>query len=61
MNARTERQIEAMKNTRYGVEIEMNGITREKAAKVAAEFFGTNRWENTAARNGYSTYSAFDI
>ena len=60
MNARTERQIEAMKRTQFGVEIEMNGITRERAARVAAEFFGTNRWEKTAARNGYSTVSAFD-
>ena len=50
MNARTERQIEAMKSQTFGVEIECNNITREKAARVAAEFFGTNRWENTAAR-----------
>ena len=27
---------------------------------VAAEFFGTGRYENTAGRNGYSTWSAWD-
>ena len=38
----------------------MNSITRQKAAKVAADFFGTGRFENTAGRNGYSTWSAWD-
>ena len=30
------------------------------AAKVAATYFGTGRYENTASRNGYSTWSAWD-
>lgn len=60
MNAKTARQIEEMKNQTIGVEIEMNSITREKAAKVAADFFGTGRHKNTANRNGYSTWSAWD-
>ena len=55
MNAKTARQIEEMKNQTIGVEIEMNSITREKAARVAADFFGTGRSQNTASRNGYST------
>jgi hypothetical protein len=38
----------------------MNSITREKAAKLAADFFGTGRFKNTAERNGYSTWSAWD-
>ena len=38
----------------------MNSITRQKASKVAADFFGTGRFENTAGRNGYSTWSAWD-
>ena len=38
----------------------MNHITREKAARLAADFFGTNRYENTAGRNGYYTWSAWD-
>ena len=60
MNAKTERQIENMKNQTIGVEIEMNHITRERAARIAADFFGTNRCENTAGRNGYCTWSAWD-
>lgn len=60
MNARTERQISEMKNQTIGVEVEMNSIARSRAAKVAAEYFGTGRYENTASRNGYSTWSAWD-
>ena len=50
---------EAKKQT-IGVEVEMNNITRQKAAKLAAEFFATGRYEDTARRNGYSTWSAWD-
>ena len=60
MNEKTARQITEMKNQTIGVEVEMNSITRQKAAKVAADFFGTGRFENTAGRNGYSTWSAWD-
>lgn len=60
MNARTERQISEMKTQTIGVEVEMNNITRKNAAKVAAGFFGTGRYENTASRNGYFTWSAWD-
>ena len=60
MTERTANQIKAMKQQTIGVEVEMNNITRQKAAKVAAEFFGTGRYENTAGRNGYSTWSAWD-
>ena len=60
MNERTERQIREMKNQTIGVEVEMNNITRQAAAKLAAEFFGTGRWEETARRNGYYTWSAWD-
>ena len=51
MNEKTRAQIEAMKNQTIGVEVEMNNITREKAAKKAAEFFVTGRYEYTARRN----------
>mgnify|MGYP000809982797 CR=1 FL=1 len=37
MNDKTREQIEAMKNQTIGVEIEMNNITREKAARKVAE------------------------
>lgn len=60
MNERTARQIEEMKKQTIGVEVEMNSITRNKAAKTAAEFFGTGRYEDTARRNGYCTWSAWD-
>ena len=55
MNEKTRIQIEEMKKQTIGVEVEMNSIDRSRAAKVAAEFFGTGRYENTAHRNGYST------
>ena len=60
MNAKTERQIENLKKQTIGVEIEMNHITRERAARLAADHFGTGRYEYTASRNGYSTWSAWD-
>ena len=60
MNARVENQIAEMKKQTIGVEVEMNNITRENAARVAATFFGTGRCEYTARRNGYETWSAWD-
>ena len=60
MTDKTARQISEMKNQTIGVEVEMNSITRQAAAKLAAEFFGTGRWEDTARRNGYCTWSAWD-
>ncbi len=60
MSEKTARQVEEMKKQTIGVEVEMNNITRENAAKVAAEFFGTNRSEYTDHRNGYYTWSAWD-
>ena len=60
MTERTVMQIKRMKEQTIGVEVEMNSITRRKAAKTAAEFFGTGRYEDTAGRNGYSTWSAWD-
>lgn len=60
MNEKTRIQIEGMKTQTIGVEIEMNNITREKAAKIAAEYFGTGRYEDTDYRNDYDTWSAWD-
>ena len=60
MTNKTERQITEMKKQTIGVEVEMNSITRRAAAKLAAEFFGTGRFEDTAYRNGYHTWSAWD-
>ena len=60
MNAKVARQIEEMKKQTIGVEVEMNNIERSAAAKMAATFFGTNNYKNTASRNGYCTWSAWD-
>ena len=60
MNEKIREQIERAKTQTIGVEVEMNNITRNKAAKITAEFFGTGRYENTAGRNGYCTWSAWD-
>lgn len=60
MNAKVEQQVAEMKKQTIGVEVEMNNITRQEAAKTAATFFGTGRYENTARRNGYHTWSAWD-
>ena len=60
MTEKIATQIAEMKKQTIGVEIEMNGITRSAAAKLTAEFFGTGRCKDTAYRNGYSTWSAWD-
>ena len=60
MSQKTETQVAEMKKQTIGVEVEMNSITRPTAAKLAAEFFGTGRYEDTARRNGYCTWSAWD-
>lgn len=52
--------LEAMKEQTFGVEVEMNNITRERASKIAARYFGTGRYEYTAGRNGYLAWSAWD-
>ncbi len=60
MTEKTARQIENLKKQTIGVEVEMNSITRKAAAQLAAGFFGTGRFEDTARRNGYYTWSAWD-
>lgn len=60
MNEKTANQIIEMKKQTIGVEVEMNNITREAAARKAATYFGTGRYQNTAGRNGYCTWSAWD-
>ena len=60
MNEKLMNQVAEMKKQTIGVEVEMNNIERSKAAKLAAEFFGTRRYQNTATRNGYMTWSAWD-
>jgi len=59
MNDKTREQIEAMKNQTIGVEIEMNNITREKAARKVADYFGTRAW-NAASEYGYYSWACKD-
>ena len=60
MNEKVMNQIARMKEQTIGVEVEMNHITRQRAAKIAADLFGTDRYNDTAFRNGYCTWSAWD-
>lgn len=46
-----------MKNQTFGVEIELTGITRKKAAQVIADYFGT---ESFYIGTHYDTYGARD-
>ncbi len=46
-----------MKTQNFGIEIELTGITRQNAAIVIANYFGT-RYEYVGG--GYQTYEAFD-
>ncbi len=46
-----------MKDQRFGIEVEMTGITRSDAAKVAAEYFETRSQHDGSY---YDTYSATD-
>lgn len=55
MNEKTRTQIEEMKKQTIGVEVEMYNITREKACRIIAAYFGT---ENTVRYIGGS-YSAW--
>jgi len=46
-----------MKNQKFGIEIEMTGLTRERAANIVAAHFGTTAYYAGA---GYSTWVAKD-
>lgn len=59
MNEKTRIQIEEMKRQTIGVEVEMNNITREKAAKKIAKFFGTTAYY-AAGEYGYKAWACKD-
>lgn len=48
---------ESMKKQNFGIEIELTGITRTKAADVIAKYFGTS---NRHVGGGYDSYTATD-
>jgi hypothetical protein len=50
---------ENAKTQTIGVEVEMNNITREKAASKVAEYFGTRAW-NAASEYGYFSWACKD-
>lgn len=55
----TEQQIERMKQQTIGVEIEMADITRQKAIRVVAKYFGTSNTVNHDG-GGYDAWSCLD-
>lgn len=59
MNEKTARQIEEMKKQTIGVEVEMNVISRKRAARLIAEHFGTDSWYANSDF-GYDTYACRD-
>lgn len=59
MQNKKQQQREKAKNQTIGVEVEMNNITRKRAAELVAAYFGTTA-ENTAYIYGYYTRSCKD-
>jgi len=59
MNERIKNQVENMKNQTIGVEIEMNNITRKKAAELVAAYFGTIA-RDSAVEYGYYSWACRD-
>lgn len=55
----TENQITNMKQQTIGVEIEMNSITRRKAAILVGEYFGTRAYD-AAREYGYCSWACQD-
>ena len=60
MKQTTITQIANMKAQTFGVEVEMNHITRRDAAELAGKYFKTYNFANTAFEDGYMTWSAWD-
>ena len=56
-NPSGEEGSEELKNQRFGIEIEMTGITRSAAAKIIAKHFGT---ETSHVGGSYDTYTISD-
>ena len=53
-----EKEINKMKTLKFGIEIELTGITKNKAAKTIAAYFGTR--ETNYEGGVYDTYTAKD-
>lgn len=59
MKEKVENQIEEMKKQTIGVEVEMNSITRRKAASLVGEYFGTRAFD-AAREYGYCSWACRD-
>lgn len=59
MQNKKQEQWNRAKNQTIGVEVEMNNITRKRAAELVAAYFGTTA-EHTAYIYGYETWSCKD-
>lgn len=59
MNERIQNQITNMKTQTIGVEVEMNNITRQRAAQVVADYFGTTAYD-AAFQYGYCSWACKD-
>lgn len=59
MKEKVENQIEEMKKQTIGVEVEMNSITRRKAAILVGEYFGTRAFD-AAREYGYCSWACRD-
>lgn len=55
----TAKQITNMKTQTIGVEVEMNSITRRKAASLVGEYFGTRAFD-AAREYGYCSWACRD-
>lgn len=55
MKPRTVEQIEEMKKQTIGVEMEFTGMSRKRAARVVADYFGTDTY------HGGGTYDKYEI
>lgn len=55
----TENQVTNMKKQTIGVEVEMNSITRKKAAILVGEYFGTRAYD-AAREYGYFSWACKD-
>ena len=59
MNAKVESRIANMKNQTFGVEVEMNNISRKKASEIVANYFGTVSHDGSASY-GMRAYACRD-
>jgi len=59
MNTKVECRVANMKKQTFGVEVEMNSISRKKASEIIANYFGTISYDGSAMY-GYRTYACRD-